>query len=75
MTTLGFGQKIGQIMQMAYIVEDIHAAIEWWVRDAKTGPWFLLDSFLGDDHVYRGSKSTADVKISQWPLPGICRSS
>jgi Glyoxalase/Bleomycin resistance protein/Dioxygenase superfamily len=64
MTTLGFGQKIGQIMQMAYIVEDIHAAIDWWVRDARTGPWFLLDSFIGEDHVYRGAKSTADVKIA-----------
>ena len=64
MKTLGFGQKIGQIIQMAYVVEDIHAAIDWWVRDAKTGPWFLLDSFLGPDHVYRGAPSQADVKIA-----------
>jgi hypothetical protein len=41
MKMLGFGQAIGQIMQMAYVVEDIEAAIEWWTRDAKTGPWFL----------------------------------
>jgi hypothetical protein len=61
---LGFGQHVGQIIQMAYIVEDIEAAIGWWVRDARTGPWFLLDSFLGDDHVYRGEKSQADVRIA-----------
>jgi Glyoxalase/Bleomycin resistance protein/Dioxygenase superfamily len=64
MTALGFGQKIGEIMQMAYIVEDIEAAIAWWIRDAKTGPWFLLDSFLGPDQVYRGQPSRADVKIA-----------
>jgi catechol 2,3-dioxygenase-like lactoylglutathione lyase family enzyme len=64
MTMLGFGQKVGQIIQMAYVVEDIEAAIDWWVRDARTGPWFLLDSFLGEDHVYRGEKSRADVRIA-----------
>jgi hypothetical protein len=64
MTTLGFGQKVGQIIQMAYVVEDIRASIDWWVRDAKTGPWFLLDSFMGPDHVYRGAQSTADVSIA-----------
>lgn len=64
MTMLGFGQKIGQIIQMAYVVEDMEAAIDWWIRDARTGPWFLLESFQGDDHVYRGEKSRADVRIA-----------
>ena len=64
MTMLGFGQKVGQIIQMAYVVEDIRAAIDWWVRDTRTGPWFLLDSFIGPDHVYRGHRSTADVSIA-----------
>jgi Glyoxalase/Bleomycin resistance protein/Dioxygenase superfamily len=64
MTMLGFGQKIGQIIQMAYVVENMEAAIDWWIRDARTGPWFLLESFLGDDHVYRGEKSRADVRIA-----------
>jgi len=64
MTMLGFGQRVGQIVQMAYIVEDIRAAIDWWIRDARTGPWFLLESFLGEDHIYRGTRSRADVKIA-----------
>jgi Glyoxalase/Bleomycin resistance protein/Dioxygenase superfamily len=64
MTTFGFGQSMGQIIQMAYVVEDIHSAIDWWVRDAKTGPWFLLDSFLGPDQTYRGAPSQADVSIA-----------
>ena len=36
--TFGFGQSTGQIIQMAYVVEDIEAAIAWWIRDAKVRP-------------------------------------
>jgi Glyoxalase/Bleomycin resistance protein/Dioxygenase superfamily len=72
MTMLGFGQSIGQIIQTAYIVEDIHASIDWWINDAKTGPWFLLDSFLAPDHVYRGAPSTADVKIAMGFAGHMC---
>ncbi len=61
---LGFGQTVGGIVQMAYVVDDIEAAIDGWVRDARTGPWFLLESFIGPDHVYRGAPSTADVRIA-----------
>jgi hypothetical protein len=64
MATFGFGQKTNQIMQMAYVVEDISAAINWWLMDGKTGPWFLLDSFTGPDQIYRGQQSTADVAIA-----------
>lgn len=64
MTQFGFGQATGQIVQMAYVVADIHAAMAWWAANARTGPWFLLDSFLGPDHVYRGAPATADVAIA-----------
>jgi hypothetical protein len=72
MKTLGFGQQVGQIMQMAYVVEDIEASINWWVNDAKTGPWFLLDSFWAKDQVYRGEKSLADVKIAMGFAGHMC---
>lgn len=64
MAEFGFGQKTGQIMQMAYVVEDIQAAMRMWLVDAKTGPWFLLDSFTGPDQRYRGEQSLADVSIA-----------
>jgi hypothetical protein len=47
MKTLGFGQKTVQIVQTAYVVPDMGAAIDWWIKDGKVGPWFLLDSFTG----------------------------
>jgi hypothetical protein len=61
---LGFGQPMGQIMQMAYVVEDIRASIAWWIADAKVGPWFLLDHFLAPGQTYRGQASRADVAIA-----------
>jgi hypothetical protein len=64
MAEFGFGQKTGQVIQMAYVVEDIRAAINWWIMDGKTGPWFLLESFSGPDQVYRGQQSQADVAIA-----------
>jgi hypothetical protein len=72
MTMLGFGQKIGQIVQMAYVVEDIRASIDWWVNDARTGPWFLLDHFWAADQVYRGEASKADVAIAMGFAGHMC---
>ncbi len=40
--TMGFGGEIGSIVQMAYVVKDIHEAIDWWIKKAGVGPWFLL---------------------------------
>jgi hypothetical protein len=64
MTTFGFGQRVGQIVQMAYVVEDMDAAIGWWVRDCRVGPWFLLESFTGPGQRYRGQPATADIKLA-----------
>ena len=64
MRTFGFGQKSGQIMQMAYTVRNIHSAIDWWIRNANVGPWFLLDSFTGPEQRYRGEPTEADVALA-----------
>ena len=64
MRTLGFGQPVGSIVQMAYIVPDIRAAMKWWQTDGKTGPFFLLDSFTGPEQRYRGGPTRADVAIA-----------
>lgn len=64
MKTFGFGQRTGQIVQTAYVVPRIRAAIDWWINDAKAGPFFLLDSFTGSDQRYRGQLAAADVSIA-----------
>lgn len=66
MKTLGFGQRTGQIVQMAYVVKDIRASMDWWIRDCRVGPWFLLDSYsaTGAEQRYRGAPSKADVSVA-----------
>jgi len=61
---LGYGQPIGGICQTAFVVRDINAAIDHFVRDCAAGPFFLLPSFLVEGQVYRGTPSTADVAIA-----------
>ncbi|MGD6741900.1 VOC family protein [Streptomyces sp. BH106] len=64
-STFGFGGPQGGIIQGAFVVPDLHAAIERWVRDLRTGPWFLFEHFPGDgDASYRGGPSSADVSIA-----------
>ncbi len=64
MSLLNFGQPANGIMQMAYIVKDIHKAMDEWVSRLNVGPWFLLDHFTGLHPVYRGQPSRADVSIA-----------
>ncbi len=64
MGTFGFGQPQGGIIQMAYVVTDLDAAIDHWVHDLKVGPWFRIDHFTGIDPVYRGGPSQADMTIA-----------
>ncbi len=64
MSLLNFGQPDNGVIQMAYVVEDIHRAIDKWAGQLKVGPWFLLEHFTGVDASYRGQASEADVAIA-----------
>lgn len=59
-----FGQPDNGIIQMSYVVEDIHAGMDHWVRKIGVGPWFLLPQFTGVDPVYRGAPSQAEISIA-----------
>ncbi|MEI9991896.1 MAG: VOC family protein [Rhizomicrobium sp.] len=64
MAHLNFGQPDKGIMQMAYVVKDLRAAIDEWVKRLNVGPWFVLDHFTGVDPVYRGRPSKADITLA-----------
>jgi hypothetical protein len=49
---------------MAYVVPDIHRAMEQWVSKLKVGPWFLLPNFTGIEPQYRGEPSRAEVSLA-----------
>jgi hypothetical protein len=64
MGLVNFGQPDDGVIQMAYVVEDIHQAMDAWVKKLNVGPWFLLDSFTGVDPQYRGKPSEAAVSLA-----------
>ena len=45
MPLLNFGQPADGVMQMSYVVKDIHRAIQDWIRNLHVGPRFLLEDF------------------------------
>lgn len=62
---LGWGQPLGTVAQLAYVVEDLEASIEHFVRDCGAGPFFVIDHFLQPGlQTYRGQVSSADVRIA-----------
>jgi hypothetical protein len=54
MTAPTFGQPVGTVCQTAYIVEDIHRAMEHFTRTLHAGPWFYLSSVQLKNPTYRG---------------------
>lgn len=64
MSDLGFGQPRNGIIQTAFVVPDVRAAIDSWVRDLMAGPFFLIEHWGGDHPVYRGQPSEAKVSIA-----------
>jgi 4-hydroxyphenylpyruvate dioxygenase-like putative hemolysin len=51
----------GSINQLGYIVRDIEASMQQWVRHG-VGPWFYTENITCDYFRYRGEES--DVKMS-----------
>ncbi len=54
-------RMFGSINQIGYVVRDIHASMEHWVRQG-VGPWFYIDNVITDYFRYRGEDS--DMKMS-----------
>jgi len=64
MSLVIFGQPDDGIIQSAYVVKNIHEAINHWVKELHVGPWFLIEHFKGDDARYRGKPSEADSALA-----------
>ncbi len=51
-----------RFMQMCWVVPDIHAAIDSWIRSTGVGPFFLFDTVTFEKPRYRGQPSgCADI--------------
>ena len=64
MPLVSFGQPADGIIQMAYVVEDIHQAMRDWSSKLKVGPWFLLERFTGVDPEYRGQSTACEIALA-----------
>lgn len=52
-----------QVIQIAFAVPDLGAAMDWWTDEAGIGPWFVLDR-IGGGSTYRGQPADAEFTIA-----------
>lgn len=53
----------GSIRQNAYVVDDLHAAMEGWLATG-IGPWLVLRSFAQTGSEFRGAETSPVVSIA-----------
>ncbi len=51
-------------MQVSFVVDDIHEAMEHWLNSAGIGPFFLVQGVTIEDQVYRGQPTQLDVSYA-----------
>ena len=61
---LAFGQPLDAIFQIAYVVQDIHAAIQEHATRLRIGPWLVLPHFVPIWQKYRGRPTELDASIA-----------
>lgn len=64
MEMLSFGQPLGAIMQVAYVVDDMEAALDKWTKTLGVGPFFLFKNFQLLDARYHGEPTDIDIDLA-----------
>ena len=64
MVMLNWGQPLNGIIQIAFVVEDIRAAMPHYAERLNIGPWFHFPHFAFDWIKYRGAPSDLDIDLS-----------
>lgn len=59
--------RTNEVMQAAFVVDDLDAAIERWMTTIQTGPFFVLRDASPENFIYRGkpAKIVMDIAICQ----------
>ena len=65
-------QLPGSIMQIAYVVDDLEAAVRRWTQLTGAGPFFLLEHLNILDPRYRGQPTDIDCSIALGYSGSIC---
>jgi len=61
----------GVIKQVAYVVDDLDAAIGHWVDVMRAGPFFRIDGARVEDVRYRGGPATAELSLAVGNSGGV----
>ncbi|MDF2120218.1 VOC family protein [Roseiarcaceae bacterium H3SJ34-1] len=64
MALLNFGQPLDGVVQTAFIVKDVHAAMREFTRTVKAGPWFLREGGRFATQTYRGKPTDVELSIA-----------
>lgn len=64
MPIMNFGQPGDGIIQTAFIVEDIRAAMDLFTKQMNVGPWFLRERGIFPWQVYKGQPTQVELAIA-----------
>ena len=54
----------GAVCQNGYVVRDIRAAMDHWIKVMRVGPWFYIDRVKTDWFRHRGAESGVEMSIA-----------
>ena len=54
----------GAVCQNGYVVRDIHAAMNHWIKVMGVGPWYYIDRVRTDYFRHRGQDSAVEMSIA-----------
>ena len=57
-------RRFGELRQLGYVVRDIEAAMDHWLKVFDVGPWFYVDRLPVGDFRYYGEASDPHVSIA-----------
>lgn len=57
-------QALGTIRQLAYVVEDMDKALDYWLKTLGAGPFFMLEHAPLENQRYYGQPSNADISVA-----------
>ena len=57
-------RRFGPIMQNAYVVPDLEAAIDHWARVVQVGPFYVFDHIPFAELYFRGKPATIDFSAA-----------
>ena len=57
-------QPLYTIRQLAYVVRDLEAALEYWTEVLGAGPFFIFEHCPLSNQLYRGNSANVDVTLA-----------